>query len=89
MVATVKGGGTTYFLEMERGRVQGHVTVTTVKGTGTTYSLKVERARGQITVGTVKGAGTTYSLEMEREGNKSDHGCDCRSSSDRQHTSCR
>jgi len=41
MVATVKGGGTTYFLEMERGRVQGHITVTTVKGTGT--FLVVER----------------------------------------------
>jgi hypothetical protein len=36
------------------------------------------RARGQITVVIVKGAVTTYFLEVEREGNRSDHGWDCK-----------
>jgi len=43
IVATTKGAGTTYGLEVERGGARGQITVVTVKGAGVTYSLEVER----------------------------------------------
>ena len=82
-VATVKGAGITYSLEVEReGRRSDHNCDCNGSRDNIRSGGGEGGATGQIMVATAEGAGTTYRLEVESSGKRSDHGCDCKGSRD-------
>ena len=82
-VATTKGAGTTYSLEVERGGKRSDHSCDYKGRRDNIQSGGGEGwGRGQVMVVTAMGPRMTYLLKVERGGMRSDHSCDCKGTKD-------